>query len=137
MKAGESRLALPLAALFVAFFVAPLCVLIVLSLHGEAAMRTWTFANYLKFFTDAFNYSILFETLLLGVKATCRLPCLRLSDRLGLRACRRPAAEHHRVPGDHADPDQRGGAHFCLDRHPGPPGGAQPDLARARRQQSR
>ena len=69
MKAGESTLALPLVAVFVAFFVAPLCVLTVLSLHGEAAMRTWTVANYLKFFTDAFNYSILFETLLLGVKA--------------------------------------------------------------------
>ena len=70
MNVAESRLVLPLAALFVAFFVAPLAVLIMLSLHGEAAMRTWTFANYVKFFTDSFNYSILFETLLLGVKAT-------------------------------------------------------------------
>jgi putative spermidine/putrescine transport system permease protein len=65
---------LPLAALFVAFFVAPLIVLIALSLHGEAAMRTWTVANYAKFFGDAFNYSILWETLLLGVKTT--LVCL-------------------------------------------------------------
>jgi len=70
----ESRLVLPLAALFVAFFVAPLVVLIVLSLHGDVAMRTWTFDNYVKFFTDPFNYSILWETLLLGVKAT--LVCL-------------------------------------------------------------
>ena len=70
MNVAESRLALPLAALFVAFFVAPLAVLIILSLHGEAAIRTWTFANYIKFFTDSFNYSILFETLLLGAKAT-------------------------------------------------------------------
>ena len=37
-------------------------------------MRTWTFANYVKFFTDSFNYSILSATLLLGVKAT--LVCL-------------------------------------------------------------
>jgi putative spermidine/putrescine transport system permease protein len=65
---------LPLAALFVTFFVAPLIVLIALSLHGEAAMRTWTLANYAKFFGDPFNYSILWETLLLGVKAT--LVCL-------------------------------------------------------------
>ena len=71
---GESPLVLPLAALFVAFFVAPLFVLIALSLHGEAAMRTWTLSNYIKFFTDPFNYSILWETLLLGVKAT--LVCL-------------------------------------------------------------
>jgi len=70
----ESRLVLPLAALFVACFVAPLCVLVILSLHGEAAMRTWTLANYAKFFTDPFNYSILWDTLLLGVKAT--LLCL-------------------------------------------------------------
>ena len=74
MDVAESKLALPLAALFVAFFVAPLVVLIILSLHGEAAMRTWTFANYIKFFTDPFNYSILWDTLLLGVKAT--LVCL-------------------------------------------------------------
>ncbi len=70
----ESALTLPLAALFVAFFVAPLVVLILLSLHGEALMKTWTLANYVKFFTDSFNYAILFETLILGVKAT--LLCL-------------------------------------------------------------
>jgi len=74
VKGDESPLALPLAAVFVAFFVAPLCVLVLLSLHGEAAMRTWTAANYVKFFTDSFNYSILWQTLLLGVKAT--LVCL-------------------------------------------------------------
>jgi putative spermidine/putrescine transport system permease protein len=74
VQGAESRLVLPLAALFVAFFVAPLVVLIALSLHGEAAMRTWTLANYVKFLSDAYNYSILWETLLLGVKAT--LVCL-------------------------------------------------------------
>jgi len=74
VNGGESKLALPLAALFVAFFIGPLLVLIVLSLHAEAAMRTWTFANYVRFFTDSFNYSILWETLLLGAKAT--LLCL-------------------------------------------------------------
>jgi putative spermidine/putrescine transport system permease protein len=71
---AEHKLALPLASLFVAFFLAPLVILVLLSLHGEAAMRTWTFANYVKFFTDPFNYSILWDTLLLGVKAT--LVCL-------------------------------------------------------------
>src|SRR5450631_681440 len=74
MTASGSRLALPLAALFIAFFVAPLAVLLVLSLHSDVAMKTWTFANYAKFFTDPFNYSILIDTLLLGVKAT--LVCL-------------------------------------------------------------
>lgn len=74
MNVAESRLALPLAALFVAFFIAPLVVLIVLSLHADVAMTKWTFTNYLKFLTDAFHYDILWDTLMLGVKAT--LVCL-------------------------------------------------------------
>lgn len=74
MTASGSRLVLPLAALFVGCFVAPLLVLLVLSLHSDVAMKTWTIGNYAKFFTDPFNYSILIDTLLLGVKAT--LVCL-------------------------------------------------------------
>lgn len=74
MTASGSRLILPLAALFVACFVAPLLVLLALSLHSDVAMKTWTIGNYAKFFTDPFNYSILIDTLLLGVKAT--LVCL-------------------------------------------------------------
>jgi putative spermidine/putrescine transport system permease protein len=74
MTASPARLALPLAALLIAFFVAPLIVLSVLSLHTDVAMKTWTASNYTKFFTDPFNYSILIDTLLLGVKAT--LVCL-------------------------------------------------------------
>ena len=71
---SESRLVIPLAALFAAFFVAPLAVLIALSLHRDTAMTAWTLANYARFFTDSFNYSILWATMLLGVKAT--LTCL-------------------------------------------------------------
>lgn len=74
MTASGSRLILPLAVLFVACFVAPLLVLLALSLHSDVAMKTWTIGNYAKFFTDPFNYSILIDTLLLGVKAT--LVCL-------------------------------------------------------------
>ena len=74
MGAVGSRLVLPLAALFIAFFVAPLVVLLLLSLHADVAMKSWTVANYAKFFTDSFNYSILIDTLLLGLKAT--LVCL-------------------------------------------------------------
>jgi putative spermidine/putrescine transport system permease protein len=73
-SASDSPLVLPLAALFVAFFIAPLCILIALSLSGEAAMRTHTLKNYLTFFSDAYHYSILWQTLLLGLKAT--LLCL-------------------------------------------------------------
>ena len=85
MTASESRLALPLVALFVAFFVAPLLVLLALSLHTDVAMKTWTVSNYVKFFTDPFNYSILIDTLLLGLKAT--IVCL-IFGFLGYRATR-------------------------------------------------
>ena len=74
MSKDESPLVLPLAALFVAFFIAPLVILVALSLSTDANIAAFTAANYAKFFTDSFNYAILFETLLLGVKAT--LVCL-------------------------------------------------------------
>jgi putative spermidine/putrescine transport system permease protein len=74
MSKDESPLVLPLTALFVAFFIAPLFVLVALSLSTDANIAAFTSANYVKFFTDKFNYAILFETLLLGVKAT--LVCL-------------------------------------------------------------
>ena len=64
------RLALPLAALFAVFFVAPLCVLLAMSLSADTDMHVFTAGNYVKFFTDRFNYSILIDTLLLGSKAT-------------------------------------------------------------------
>ena len=70
MNVSESKLALPLVALFVAFFIAPLVVLLALSLHTDVAMKAWTVAHYVKFFTDSFSMSVLFGTLLLGVKAT-------------------------------------------------------------------
>jgi putative spermidine/putrescine transport system permease protein len=70
MGSSGSPLALPLAALFVAFFIAPLFLLFMLSLHGDIAMTRWTAGNYLSFFTDRFSYSILVDTLLLGAKAT-------------------------------------------------------------------
>ena len=74
MTSSPTHLLLPLEALFVAFFAAPLIVLLALSLHADTATATWTAANYAKFFTDRFNYSILWDTLFLGVKAT--LVCL-------------------------------------------------------------
>jgi putative spermidine/putrescine transport system permease protein len=74
MQSSDIKLVLPLAALFAGFFLAPLCVLVILSLSTDAEMHAFTAAHYVKFFTDAFNYSILWATLMLGVKAT--LLCL-------------------------------------------------------------
>jgi len=67
---SDPRLALPLAAVFVACFIAPLAVLVALSFATGADMGGFTGAHYVKFFTDSFNYSILWATLLLGFKAT-------------------------------------------------------------------
>jgi putative spermidine/putrescine transport system permease protein len=74
VQSADLKLVLPLAALFAAFFVAPLCVLIAMSLSTDAELHGFTVAHYAKFFTDAFNYSILWSTIVLGVKAT--LLCL-------------------------------------------------------------
>jgi len=71
---AESQLALPLAALFAAFFLAPLVVLVGLSLQTGPDGGPLTTEHYVKFFTDRFNYSVLIDTLLLGLKAT--LVCL-------------------------------------------------------------
>jgi len=85
----DSPLVLPLAALFVGFFVAPLFVLIALSLSTDTNLAAFTAANYLKFFGDRFNYAILFETLLLGVKAT--LVCLAFGFPIAWICARSPA----------------------------------------------
>jgi putative spermidine/putrescine transport system permease protein len=74
MNSADIKLALPLAALFAVFFIAPLCILVAMSLATDVEMRGLTLAHYVKFFTDAFNYSILWSTIVLGVKAT--LLCL-------------------------------------------------------------
>src|SRR5882757_83027 len=74
MQFADIKLVLPLTALFAVFFIAPLCVLIIMSLSTDAEMHAFTAAHYVKFFGDAFNYSILWSTIWLGVRAT--LVCL-------------------------------------------------------------
>jgi putative spermidine/putrescine transport system permease protein len=74
VQGSDLKLVLPLAAVFAVFFASPLLVLVALSLSRDAEMNALTLGHYTKFFTDAFNYSILWSTILLGVKAT--LLCL-------------------------------------------------------------
>jgi len=71
---SEWRLALPLGLFFVLFFAAPLIVLVLVSLSDGLALDHFTLAQYAKFLGDSFSLSILFDTLVLGVKAT--LVCL-------------------------------------------------------------
>jgi putative spermidine/putrescine transport system permease protein len=86
---SESALALPLLAFFVAAFLAPLCVLIGVSLFAEPEMKTLSAAQYMKFLGDGFNLSILWGTLWLGVKAT--LVCLLFGYPFAWIAARAPA----------------------------------------------
>ena len=74
MQNSDLKLVLPLASLFALFFVAPLVVLVAMSLSTDTEMHGPTPAHYTRFFTDSFNYSILWATLALGVKST--LLCL-------------------------------------------------------------
>jgi len=67
---SEWKLALPLVLFMTAFFVAPLAVLVAMSLHADNEMRVWSLAQYGKFLGDAFDLRILGETMWLGVKAT-------------------------------------------------------------------
>jgi putative spermidine/putrescine transport system permease protein len=85
-SASEWRLALPLALFMVAFFVAPLLVLVAMSLHGDGDRTTWSLMQYTKFLGDTFNLRILGETLWLGAKAT--LVCLAFGYPLAWLAAR-------------------------------------------------
>lgn len=57
------------------FFLAPLAVLVALSLSPTIALRPEGIGNYTRFFANPFNYAILLGTLLLGVKATAVCLC--------------------------------------------------------------
>ena len=52
VQIADLKLVAPLSALFAAFFIAPLCILIIMSLSTDAEMHAFTAANYIKFFTD-------------------------------------------------------------------------------------
>jgi putative spermidine/putrescine transport system permease protein len=63
-------LAAPLALFFLAFFVAPLVQLFVLSLHNDSAGTLWGIGQYVHFLTDPFSLGVLGTTLLLGAEVT-------------------------------------------------------------------
>jgi putative spermidine/putrescine transport system permease protein len=71
LKAEEWQLALPLALAFTAVFVAPLLLLIGVSFFNDEKMTQPGLASWLKFFGDPFNYKVISDTLLLGVKTVC------------------------------------------------------------------
>jgi putative spermidine/putrescine transport system permease protein len=83
------RLALPLAAFMLLFFVAPLAMLAFVSLYGDAPMTQWgSLVNWQKMF-DAFGLGVLADTLWLGVQVT--LVCLVLGYAVAWTYLRMPS----------------------------------------------
>src|SRR5262249_38094170 len=72
--------ALPVAAFFTLFFLAPLGVLFVVSLFAEPTMQTLALRQYARFLGDRLHLGILIDTLVLGGEAT--LVCLLLASPL-------------------------------------------------------
>jgi len=71
LKAEEWQLALPLALAFTAVFVAPLLLLIGVSFFNDEKISQPGLASWVKFFGDPFNYKVIADTLLLGIKTVC------------------------------------------------------------------
>jgi putative spermidine/putrescine transport system permease protein len=79
---GGTLPAMPLAAFFLAAFVAPFAVLLWISLFRSADFRALGFDQYLKLATDGFSIGVLGDTLFLGFCVTA--VCLLLAYPLGL-----------------------------------------------------
>lgn len=70
-KWREWQLALPLALAFAAIFLAPLLMLFGVSFFNDEQITKPGVGQWLKFFGDPFNYKVVGDTMLLGVKTVC------------------------------------------------------------------
>jgi len=68
-RPAEWQLALPLALAFAAFFVAPLAILLGVSAFGDEQITRLDFAQWRKFLGDPFYWSVVGNTLKLGLYA--------------------------------------------------------------------
>ncbi|MEJ1160156.1 ABC transporter permease [Prosthecomicrobium sp. N25] len=66
----DIRLALPLGGFLAAFFVAPLAVLLLLSLQADPKGSAYGLTQYAAFLGDVFSLKVLGSTLLLGLEVT-------------------------------------------------------------------
>jgi putative spermidine/putrescine transport system permease protein len=64
------KLALPLAGVFVLFFIAPLIILFVVSFYTDTTMTKFGLDQYARFLLDPFSLGVLASTLWLGIKVT-------------------------------------------------------------------
>ena len=66
----DLKLAAPLALFYGVFFLAPLAILIYVSLHTDPSMTTLGLTQYAKFLLDPFSLRVLGHTLWIGVEVT-------------------------------------------------------------------
>ncbi len=70
VTAYELKLAWPLGAFFIVFFLAPLVLLFIVSLYTDTTMTHFGLTQYAKFLLDPFSLKVLGATLWLGVEVT-------------------------------------------------------------------
>ena len=80
----------PLAAFYLLFFLAPLMLLVLISLYADPQLSRFGADQYVKFIGDGFSMGVLGDTLYLGVQVT--LLCLLLGYALAWAYVRSPAA---------------------------------------------
>lgn len=70
MNRAAALLAAPLGLYFMVFVGCPLLLILFISLHDTPAMTGLGLGGYLRFFGDAYNRGVLFDTLTLGAETT-------------------------------------------------------------------
>ena len=86
MKAPAWGLALPLATAYAAFFVAPLLMLLAVSLYADDRMTAFGLDQWRRFLFDAFHWKVVADTLLLGLKTVAATVLLGVPLALAWRA---------------------------------------------------
>ncbi len=84
----DLKLALPLAIFYGLFFLAPLAILLYVSLHADPAMTRYGLTQYAKFLADPFSLQVLGHTLWIGIEVTAL--CLLLGLPLAWTYVRAP-----------------------------------------------
>jgi putative spermidine/putrescine transport system permease protein len=70
VTAYDLTLAMPLGAFFLVFFLAPLAILVFVSLHQDTQMTRMGLGQYAKFLGDPFSLKVLGATMLVGLEVT-------------------------------------------------------------------
>ncbi len=84
----DLKLASPLAAFFLVYFIAPLILLIFVSLHADPEMKRFGFDQFRKFLSDPYSLNVLGQTLVIGAETTAL--CLLLGFPLAWLFARSP-----------------------------------------------